>query len=421
MRICFLLSGLSRSGGFSAVLEHGRHLRDLYGYDVTLILLDADHPADDWGLSKEFTLLRLQDLTAEIQPFDVAIATYWETALWIHEIPAHRHAQFVQSLEDRFFPARSIARTGARISLGMPLEIITEAEWIADVLGQMRPDHQIHLAPNGIDKQVFSPLGELPPPHDGPLRIVVEGHPLVWFKSVPEAKRVIEAMTKPHDVVYIVPTPEQFGAGLSDGRAVGPLSSSEMAEHYEWADVILKLSRVEGMFGPPLEAFHKGATCVVWPVTGHDQYIEHHVNGIVAGWDDIGGTARWLDLLAENRELLARMQGAALETARSWPSWQEAALPMHEALNAIRAAPAGGDPASMALMAESIRGALGPMDRYAATMGIGHGGWSLAHHRLRRFDRLFEKPGIRTLQRIWRAARGGVRRLRGRDPEEPLV
>ena len=52
-----------------------------------------------------------------------------------------------------------------------------------------------------------------------------------------------------------------------------------MAGEYARSDVVLKLSRVEGMFGPPLEGFHRGATCVVTPVTGHDEYVEHGWNG----------------------------------------------------------------------------------------------------------------------------------------------
>ena len=78
------------------------------------------------------------------------------------------------------------------------------------------------------------------------------------------------------------------------GRSARP----QLAALYAESDVLLKLSRVEGMFGPPLEAFHKGATCVVTPVTGHDEYIVHGENGLIVDWDDPPGTTRALDLLA---------------------------------------------------------------------------------------------------------------------------
>jgi hypothetical protein len=110
-----------------------------------------------------------------------------------------------------------------------------------------------------------------------------------------------------------------------------------MAGLYASTDVLLKLSRVEGVFTPPLEAFHTGATCVVWPVTGHDEYVEHGRNGVVCDFDDIAGTARWLDLLARDRPLLDRLRSGALETAARWPSWEDASARFAEALRHIAA------------------------------------------------------------------------------------
>jgi hypothetical protein len=99
--------------------------------------------------------------------------------------------------------------------------------------------------------------------------------------------------------------------------------------------VLLKLSRAEGMYGPPLEGFHCGCTVVTNPVTGHDDYIAHDENGLVVDWDDPVGTARALDLLARDRVLLHRLRLGALETARAWPDWETASAFMAGALRAI--------------------------------------------------------------------------------------
>ena len=85
------------------------------------------------------------------------------------------------------------------------------------------------------------------------------------------------------------------------------------------------------MYGPPLEAFHMGATCVTTEVTGHEEYIEHGVNALVCDWDDPRGTARQLDLLARDRVLLHTLRLGALDDrpcladvgagrASSWPA-----------------------------------------------------------------------------------------------------
>ena len=110
-------------------------------------------------------------------------------------------------------------------------------------------------------------------------------------------------MREPHQVTVVSGERAELGDAPVD-EVVGPLSHGEMASVYERTDVLLKLSRVEGMFGPPLEAFHRGATCLVTPVTGHEEYVIHGWNGLLADWDDVRGTARQLDLLARDAHLL---------------------------------------------------------------------------------------------------------------------
>jgi hypothetical protein len=93
------------------------------------------------------------------------------------------------------------------------------------------------------------------------------------------------------------------------------------------------------MYGPPLEGFHRGATVVTTEVTGHEEYVVHGVNGMVVDWDDVRGTARMLDLLAKDRDLLHELRVNALETAKAWPSLDDSAAEMAAALRAIAQAP----------------------------------------------------------------------------------
>src|SRR4029079_17931801 len=136
--------------------------------------------------------------------------------------------------------------------------------------------------------------------------------PGVWFKGVNEALEACRLMQQPRIVTTVTPQGRRLpGADI----ALGPVSQRELAAIYEEHDVVLKLSRVEGMFGPPLEGFHKGATCVVTAVTGHDEYVEHGENGLVVEWDDPRGVSRALDLLARDHALLHRLRWGALATA----------------------------------------------------------------------------------------------------------
>ena len=246
-------------------------------------------------------------------------------------------------------------RLGAALTHDLPLAVITEARWIAETLEAMRPHPpqsggRVLLVRNGVAKDVFTPPAEVTPRVWAPLRVLVEGRASVWFKGVPAALAACAAMREPRHVTLV--SPERGDVAGAD-EVVGPLSAQEMAAAYADADVVLKLSRVEGMFGPPLEGMHCGATCVVTAVTGHEEYVEHGVNGLVVDWDDTRGTARALDLLAKDRTLLHELRCGALATAKAWPSWEQSGLFMAGALREVARRPQpDAAPASARLLAD---------------------------------------------------------------------
>lgn len=339
MKVAFLVNDLQLSGGVGVVVNHARRLAALDGWEVTLVLTRPDG-APSWrghdGLEGLEVRAR-EDALGE--RFDVAVATWWETAFTLFELSADHHAYFVQSLEDRFYHPEQPERLGAALTLDLPVAFITEARWIADTISRLRPDAPCYLVRNGIDKDVFAPPTSVRPATSGPLRVLVEGYPQVWFKHVPAAIEAAGAMREPHHLTVVTPDRAALGNARFD-EVLGPLSPREMAAAYTRSHVTLKLSSVEGMFGPPLEGFHCGATCVVTPVTGHEEYVEHGFNGLLCDWDDLRGTARQLDLLARDRKLLHFLRTNALETARAWPSWEQSSQFMAAALAAIARSPA---------------------------------------------------------------------------------
>lgn len=333
VRVAFLLKDLQLSGGVGVVLTHARNLSRFHGFDVTLVTTESqDEPDWEYGDLPHLHVLSLGD--AGDEEFDIAISTWWETAYSLFQLRARRYASFVQSLEDRFYEGHeSIERLGARLSLELPVSFITEAEWIAESLRELRPDAEVRLVRNGIDKETFGG-GVLRRSDAGPLRVLIEGSPESWFKGVGDALQSVELMSEPHVLTLVCPTREGLPAQYLDS-AIGPLTTGELAGVYAENDVLLKLSQVEGMYGPPLEAFHQGVTCVTTEVTGHGEFIAHGRNALVVDWDDNAGTASQLDMLARDRALLARLREGALETAARWPSWEVASDRMAQALTEI--------------------------------------------------------------------------------------
>jgi hypothetical protein len=319
--------------------------------------------APDWGYAglKELRIATLAEVTTE--RFDVAIATWWETTMSLFEVDARRHAYFLQLLEDSHYPAGAAERLGFRLTLGLPVRFVTAARWIRDLTDAIQPGNRALYVRSGIDKEVFASPRTLEPATSEPLRIVIEGNLDLERKATPHALAAVGLMRQPHHVTLLTgtaPTAPYPGVDLH----VGGLSHRGVAALFAENHVLLKLSRAEGMFGPPLEAFHMGCTCVVNPVTGHDDYIDHLRNGLVVDWDDPVGTARALDLLAQDRRLLHYLRLGALHTARAWPSWRQASAFMALAVRRIADDPAPLPAFSGLTAAGGIAGVLAEADTH---------------------------------------------------------
>jgi glycosyltransferase involved in cell wall biosynthesis len=352
VKVAFLVNDLQLSGGVGVVVQHARHLSTIDGWDITLVLV-REEEGPSWHGYEHLPHLHVRSREQALsERYDIAVATWWETTFTLFELSSDRYAYFVQSLEDRFYQHDEAERLGAALTLDLPVTFITEARWIRDTLAGLRPDAPCYLVRNGIDKETFVPLRHPPINTANPLRVLVEGSPSSWFKHVHTAIHAASAMREPHHLTVVCGDREALGDVAAD-EVVGPLSHREMVALYGRSDVVLKLSSVEGMFGPPLEGFHCGATCVVTPVTGHEEYVEHGWNGLLTDWEDLRGTARQLDLLARDRELLQFLRTNALETARAWPSWEQSSQFMAAALAAIaREPPPGATVAAARLLAD---------------------------------------------------------------------
>jgi O-antigen biosynthesis protein len=379
VKVAFLVNDLQLSGGVGVVVAHARQLHDRHGFDVTLVLArEQEDPHWHHEPLQGLPVLSLDE--ARRTRFDIAISTWWETAFALFELHAERYASFVQSLEDRFYRPGAPERLGARLVLDLPVSFITEARWIADTLDDLRPGVPCYLVRNGIDKAVFATPDALEPRTDGPLNVLVEGYAASWFKGVNEAVAAVGQMREPHRLTVVTPYREGLVANGAD-RVVGPITQRELATLYAESDVLVKLSRVEGMYGPPLEAFHMGATCVTTEVTGHEEYVEHGVNALVCDWDDPRGTSRQLDLLARDRVLLHRLRLGALETARAWPTWEQAGQFMAGALHAIKRDPPPDANAALGRLLADVRAGIEEQRHIAAHR-------DLLAWKVRRYERL---------------------------------
>jgi glycosyltransferase involved in cell wall biosynthesis len=337
MRVAFVLQDLQLSGGVGVVVEHAAQLRRHHGIDAHLVLSRVqEHPHWPYRGLADVPVHTFEE--AREQDWDIAVATWWETTTVLFRLRAARYAYFIQLLEDSTYPVGAPERLAAAMTTGLPVRFITEARWLAEMLEDYQPGTRVLYVRNGIPKDVFRTPDRVVPAHDDePLRVVLEGARGYVHKGVDDALAAVAAMREPAHVTWVSPHRAEPPEGV-DAVLTG-LSHGEMAQLFSAEHVMLKLSRAEGMYGPPLEAFHGGATVVTTPVTGYDEYIAHGINGLVVGWDDVQGTARALDLLARDRRLLHELRCGALATARAWPDWYASSQWMALALRRVLAEP----------------------------------------------------------------------------------
>jgi O-antigen biosynthesis protein len=331
LRIAFLVDDLGASGGMATVRGYARHLREQEGMDVRLVAT-AD----------------------EAEPVDVAIATWWATADALYELEAATRIVFLQGLESRFYRAGEAAdRLGALAVLDLPVDYIAVGTHIRRVLERLRPEARCHVVPGGIDKAVFRPREDAARP-DGPLRVLVEGQSTLWFKGVAEACAAVRAMREPAALTVVMSDPSAAGE-LDADRVVGGLEPESMADLYASHDVLLKLSRLEGLGLPPLEAMHTGLPCVLTPFSGSDDYARHGENALVVGFDDPAGTVAALDLLARDETLRRRLAEGALRTAASWPDSAASGRAFAEAVRRLHDEPSPPPEAALRRLARGRR------------------------------------------------------------------
>lgn len=331
-RVCLVVPSLAPSGGTDVAVGHVQRLREHHDLDAEIILAEP-------GARARSLPVPVRPLAeARQQRYDVAFATWWQTTSALEQLQADRSAVLLQSFEQRFYREDApFEAFTAETLLSLPVDFVVVAEWMRDLLCELRPEARCAVVPNGIDKDVFS--AQERDRRTGPLRVLIEGQPGLWFKGVEEATAAVAAMSEPAEVTLLAPDPGDEARRPAVGRVVGGLAAAEVARLYTESDVILKLSRVESLGLAPIEAFHAGVPCVVTPYTGHEEYVTHGVNGLVVGFDDLPGTTRALDLIARDRELLGRLSGGARETARHWPTPRQSTDLLATEIEAIGARP----------------------------------------------------------------------------------
>lgn len=365
-KVAFLMpSVVAISGGLNVIFRHAMELADA-GTTVALVRSPPIqrqqiewHPIADY-FKKHSHLLWPDYASVAGEQFDLAIATWWHTFFDLWKVKAYRYGYFVQSIESRFYGREERAlRSWVDSTYEMPISYVTECQWIQKYLHKLY-GHKAFLVPNGIDKQLFHPNGESAAPRRlSGLRVLIEGAIDHDIKNVPASIRLARE-ARAEEVWLLTSSRVRDVAGVD--RVFSQVSQLDVPAIYRSCDVLIKLSTVEGMFGPPLEMFHCGGTAIVYDVTGHDEYIVHGRNALVARANDELSVKRFIALLKEFPVFLESLKAGGLETAAQWPDWHKSGRLFQEAIQGMLGQPTA-DRNALRLYANRIESLAIPAER----------------------------------------------------------
>lgn len=332
MKIGFLLGFPEISGGTYVIFEHAVGLIRL-GHDVSIITEDyVDPQRYSWHESAQ--LINWVTFRETIDcDYDFAIGTWWRSTLDLARIKAKFYVYFVQSIETKFFGNEDSLSVDQKACKNLcektyffNTSYITEATWIKEYL-KSEFGHDAYLVRNGIRKDLYDI--KIDEQNRNNFRVLIEGALGVPFKNV---DRTIELVKQSEaDEIWLL-TPTKLDEYDGVDKVFSQIPINEVSSIYSDCDILVKLSYVEGMFGPPLEMFHCGGTSIVYDVTGHDEYIVNGVNSIVIKTDDESEVINAINLLKDNREYCDDLKKGAMKTANDWPSWSESAKCFEAAL-----------------------------------------------------------------------------------------
>ncbi len=352
MRICLLAPRQPASDDPIAV--HARLLRDA-GHEVTLAFTET-------SVERAEGLMALDDALGH--DVDAAVATSWEAAIRLFEMPAKRFVYYVDELAHERLGAWQAERIAAAVTYDLPVDFLAATEWLEGVLREQRPDARVLLARPGVAPADESGRAA------GPLRAV----------AVDE-----------------------------ESRAAAEEAEIELVDSLAQADVYVALGG-----GSPLPGMAAGCVPVVVPGGGRDDLVRHLENGVVATPEDDRGAARWLARLSVDSELRERLRDGVRKSIAGWPSWKEAGKEMESALKEIvKHDPPAVDRWPVRLMADLMAGvAVYRNDHFVLAGELRRLEQDKAYQAAQRLRERWQSPGMAPLRRAAKPlARAAKKRL----------
>ncbi len=318
-RIVYVVNRLSLSGGMQIIVTQANLLYKR-GYDVSIYSFD-DYIPSEW-LKIEVPVFSKQDTQIFphlLENVDVLIATHWSTALEVDRLNSKRKLYFIQSDERRFHLNRKFTENLINLisyTYTLDFEFYTEAKWIQKWLkNEFQKD--AYFVPNGFEADLFKPA-EPEFKKSDKMRVLLEGPINFWLKNMNNAYKAVDGL----DVeIWVVSGDGVPPESWKIDRFFEKVSFTDMPKIYSSCDILVKMTLVEGFFGPPMEAMACGCCAVVSEVTGVEEYMIHNENSLISDFNDIDGVRKNVEKLINDSELRKKLIVNGKKVIHQW-TWE---------------------------------------------------------------------------------------------------
>ncbi len=356
MKITFVLPTVGMSGGIKVVAIYAKILADK-GHVVTLVSPPAQQPklikkvksllrGKGWlkpkstkshidGLSLNHHVLETYRpvTNKDVPDADVVVASWWETAEWVHALHPTKGAKVYFIQHHEVFDFLPVERAAATYRL--PMHKVVIAQWLLDIMQHEYGDSDVDLVPNSVDKQQFfaEHRGKQPVPTIGFL------FAYAGFKGVDVTLKAIQKLKKSIPNLRVISfgafNPDTFPEWDNNIEFYLSPAQDHIRNLYAQCDVWMTASRTEGFNLPAMEAMACRTPIVStkagWPM----EAIHSYENGVLTEVDDVDALAKGAEwVLSLNDSDWKKLSSNVYETLAE-SSWEHSTMLFEQALQHV--------------------------------------------------------------------------------------
>jgi glycosyltransferase involved in cell wall biosynthesis len=260
-----------------------------------------------------------------LEPADVVIATAWQTAEWVADLPLSHgvHVYFIQHKEIWSGPEERVLATWK-----LPLKKLVISRWLEEIASELGCDAT--YVPNGLDFDAFGV--DIDPRDRDPRNVLMLYHNEPWKGTADGISALTIARKEIPDLRVTLFGVPPAGSDLPGWISYIRLpSSTKLRELYNEAAIFIAPSLAEGWGLPGSEAMICGAAVIATDIGGHREYCIKDETAVMVPPSDPGRLAKEIVSLCRDNDRRAGLAARGQQRIQAF-TWEKSSSALEAAL-----------------------------------------------------------------------------------------